>query len=403
MIRIKPYTELPNRDEIFRLYLSMAAMAMPFYPEDIFPDGFFYPDGRTKTPISEFERRVRNRTCGYEAMLNQESIPIGSNPAEKVRADALLAERIINRFSVDLHSFLYDDGGGDGHVSSKRLHKLLTTPVDESSLTAAGLGKVFENSPYIGKQGRKDIQDYVFRYDVLSSQERIHHFISLLGVDVCPYCNRLYTATVEKEEDASPIRPEFDHYRNQSMYPFLALSILNLIPSCPVCNHVKRDKKEALLYPFKDEMGTNIVFHTHPCSGIMYLTGERVHMDDFTIQLRTKPDTDSELVERAEQSIRQLRLFELYNSHRGYVSDMMLQRYIFTDEMVAEIRSQFSDLFKTEGEVRNMLLLTDTAQENWGKRPLAKLTHDISEELDELYRRNGVVSLRKSNLNGEQK
>lgn len=36
MIKIKPYTELPQKEEIFNLYLYLASKAMPFYPEDVF-------------------------------------------------------------------------------------------------------------------------------------------------------------------------------------------------------------------------------------------------------------------------------------------------------------------------------------------------------------------------------
>ena len=63
----------------------------------------------------------------------------------------------------------------------------------------------------------------------------------------------------------------------------------------------------------------------------------------------------------------------------------MLQRYIFTEEMISELRRQFPDLFQDEKEIRNMLLLMDISQGSWGRRPLAKLTHDLNEELDFVY------------------
>ena len=53
--------------------------------------------------------------------------------------------------------------------------------------------------------------------------------------------------------------------------------------------------------------------------------------------------------------------------------------------MVKDIRNSFPNLFKSEKEVREMLLLNKLDQEHWGDYPLGKLTHDISEELDFLY------------------
>ena len=42
MIKIKPYTELPQKEEIFNLYLYLASKAMPFYPEDVFLEGYCF-------------------------------------------------------------------------------------------------------------------------------------------------------------------------------------------------------------------------------------------------------------------------------------------------------------------------------------------------------------------------
>lgn len=61
-----------------------------------------------------------------------------------------------------------------------------------------------------------------------------------LQVTVCPYCNRHYTFTVDS---TWKIRPQFDHFYPKSAYPYLALSFYNLIPCCPVCNHIKREKR----------------------------------------------------------------------------------------------------------------------------------------------------------------
>ena len=363
MIKIKPYTELPlpNQDEAFRLYLSMAARALPFYPEDIFPDGYFYPDGFTKKPIAKFNRKTD-------------------------LAKVLHAEKIIEQFSTELHSFLYFGAKGNGHVVPENLRTLLTTAVDDDSLVAAGLGDILKHSPDADKKVRKELLEYVFRYESFRSQKQIHHFVNLLGVDVCPYCNRQFITTLERKKGASPIRPELDHYRNKSLYPFLALSILNLIPSCPTCNHIKSDGKEPLLYPYKEDMGTNVYFRTLPVTGITYLTGGKVASKDFNLVFQHRPDTDGDLIAHSRQSINALRLSDLYSSHRDYISDLMLQRYIFTDDMITELRERFPILFHSDEEVRNMLLLTDINQDSWGKRPLTKLTHDISDELDELYK-----------------
>ena len=55
-----------------------------------------------------------------------------------------------------------------------------------------------------------------------------------LGVTVCPYCNRNYINSRNYIQGC-----EFDHYFSKSSYPFFALTLSNLIPSCSTCNRIK--------------------------------------------------------------------------------------------------------------------------------------------------------------------
>lgn len=400
MIKIKSYFDLPDSERIFNLYLFMVAMSMPFYPEDIFTDGYFSPDGVTKKTLAEFDRPTRRRTAAYQDMLNSvKTIKHSAIKCDRKTEDALLAEELISDYSTELHSFLYDGYTG-GHVNPESLRVLLTTPMDKPSIMKnAKLYSVFNS--ITGKEDTKKILENVFRYDTFSGRQEIYQFISLLGVEICPYCNRLYITVAKKEKSASPIRPELDHYRSKSLYPFFALSIMNLIPSCSVCNRVKsnRDKDktklefpdEYLLYPYSEGIENDYSFRTEPLEGITYLSGARVSEGDFELALyKTNADMDLQKEKRTENTIKILRLNSLYGAQREYVSDLMFQRYIFNDPMIHDLMVQFPDLFKNERDVRNMLLLMDINKNSWGKRPLAKLTHDISLELDELYEAVGV-------------
>ena len=391
MIKIKRYYELPEGEKVFNLYLFMAAMSMPFYPEDIFPDGFYYPDGITKTELKSFPRNPRRRTKKYADLLinKRKYFPsllssLSSTTVKPAEEDALLAEVLIKDYSTELHDFLYD-GQTDGHVDPDALRILLTTPVDNDSLKRyPELFKVFANAG--SYKNSSLILENVFRYETFTARGEIHAFVQSLGVDICPYCNRLYITTALRTKHASPIRPELDHYRSKSRYPFFALSILNLIPSCSVCNHIKGDQKKEMLYPYGEGLDNDYMFQTESINGIIYLSGARIPKEDFIISLKKKnAHMNSRKNKRTKTSIKTLQLSSMYNAHREYVSDMMFQRYVFDDPMIHELMEQFPELFKDEKEVRNMLLLMDISPSKWGNRPLSKLTHDISEELDELY------------------
>lgn len=64
-------------------------------------------------------------------------------------------------------------------------------------------------------------------------------------ISVCPYCNRNFINPIyikQKELlgcNNSNQAPDIEHFFPKSMYPFLSLSISNLLPSCSFCNKIK--------------------------------------------------------------------------------------------------------------------------------------------------------------------
>lgn len=54
-------------------------------------------------------------------------------------------------------------------------------------------------------------------------------------IKTCPYCNLSFAHTIFRDNQGE-IRPTLDHYFDKARYPFLAISINNLIPSCHICN-----------------------------------------------------------------------------------------------------------------------------------------------------------------------
>ena len=77
----------------------------------------------------------------------------------------------------------------------------------------------------------------VFNYT--SCYDEIQKFLKPLDWSVCPYCNRNFIANFEEDkEGVARTRVSFhmDHFYPKSKFPYLALSVYNLLPSCPTCN-----------------------------------------------------------------------------------------------------------------------------------------------------------------------
>ena len=202
-----------------------------------------------------------------------------------------------------------------------------------------------------------------------------------MDVNVCPYCNRIYTVTLTENGHRS--RPQFDHYLSKSKYPYFAISLLNLIPCCGLCNQAKSDKEDQILYPYYEEMGTDVMFRTKAKKGLTYLTGCLSAKDEFCIELEETDSITPELQEKVQKSKDVFHLTQLYNEHKDYVLYLYRKRYMFSDEYLQMICDSFPEMAGKFDELKGLLYLMDLEKEQWGRRPLAKLTHDIDLQITE--------------------
>ncbi|MGD9970999.1 MAG: HNH endonuclease [Sulfuricurvum sp.] len=90
---------------------------------------------------------------------------------------------------------------------------------------------------------------------------------------VCPYCHRSYIGVIESQDGSRNITPDLDHFYPKSRYPFLAVTLSNLIPSCLFCN--QRSKKnidfyKSSIYP-PQTIFDNIEFDFDPYTHKIYI------------------------------------------------------------------------------------------------------------------------------------
>ena len=370
MIKLTPYFGHDDGAQRLGAFLKMVADVVPFFREDVL-DGL--PAGTLGKP--------RARGKSYRNYLQQRKITDGTDDNERKRVDARLAERLIAEYSGKLHCRLYQGCSGDGHVNKSNLRELLTVWLED--------GDIPNDLRFDDTGDSKPLLAHVFRYEVFSQHKDLYDYVKRIGAEVCPYCNRLFTTTVTAKGHRT--RPQLDHFKSKTEYPYLALSINNLVPSCGVCNLLKHDGDEKLVYPYGEEMGDACSFKTTiPKDHITaVLTGSRIASKEFKLDLSVNlPDAESAQAKRLENSIDKFALKELYESHRPYVADLYFQRYILTDERVEDIYNQFRTLFKSKQEVRDALLAMSNLAEHPGDRPLSKLTRDIQREIEALYAEN---------------
>lgn len=180
-----------------------------------------------------------------------------------------------------------------------------------------------------------------------SKDGKIKNNISLiedLRITVCPYCNRNY---INSRYDK--LGCEFDHYFNKDKFPFFALTLSNLIPSCSTCNRIKGNN-DYNFCPFDLEHTENVKFIVSPPSdnSSLALFFDGNSQSDNLLQLETaykihEKDV-SEMFEREEIYCKQYRRY-LMNclSTNGVVGEEFSEE--FFDHMIfGEIASDgFND------------------------------------------------------------
>lgn len=259
----------------------------------------------------------------------------------------------------------------DGNLDDTKIEELLLGNITKLKDAVNQIGIV--KSPDI-----KDTFDGL--YNNLITNKIMKDWAKKTGVTVCPYCNRSYIFTVEN----GGIRPQYDHFFPRADYPYLSISMYNLIPCCSVCNLAKHDKsvyvngKLTMIYPYENGYGHQAVFDVtskdKPTDRVSAWLGMT---EDYAVQLRYTRDIDDDLKAQIENSWKEFKLQELYEQHSDYIRDILRTNYIYNDAYFESLVEQFPTLFVDAAEAKNLVYFNYLDEKDWGKRILAKLTHDL--------------------------
>lgn len=385
MIKIASYQELENSKEIYDRYLYLLASILPFAPEEILGEDEIEIKGQmisAKNFLIISNKRPRKRTIQYTNLLKEhlKNHVFAEDDTTRFWEDRLLAAKLIKAACKDLFSFLYDDSQPEDEPKLRegKLRKLLFAKMD-------CLDEELQRIPIIDDIKNSNLlQEHVFRYREFVASRFTRSIIKDMDIKVCPYCNCQYTPTIDKGN--KHIRPQLDHYKCKSKYPYYAVTLMNLVPSCPSCNQRKADKEKEILYPYSDELGTDFVFRTKIKEGVKYLLGDENASTEFGLELtQANPFSPNILAGKVKNSDEILGLTDIYNTHKDYILLLFRKHYIYNKAYLETLHFAFKGLFHSTQEMKEVFYVMDTEPSKWGNRPLSKLTHDIDQEIEELF------------------
>lgn len=259
----------------------------------------------------------------------------------------------------------------DGCLDETKIENLLLGDISQLKAAVDAIGQI--NS--------KDIKEgFEHLYDNFTKQNLGKKWASMTGVTVCPYCNRSYIFMV----DDGGVRPQYDHFFPKSKYPYLSISMYNLIPCCSVCNLAKhdgdsyKDGKLTMLYPYESGYGEQAVFNvSNKANQADWISAWLGTAAEYRVELKYADGIASDLRMQIENSWKAFKLEELYEQHSDYIRDILRTKYIYNDEYFESLVAEFPSLFSNADEAKNLVFLNYLDEQDWGKRILAKLTHDL--------------------------
>lgn len=206
-----------------------------------------------------------------------------------------------------------------------------------------------------------------------------HALISKMGIQVCPYCNRQYITSYSDEQDSNKTTADLDHYFAKSIYPILALSLYNFVPSCTICNSKFKLAEDFFrkphLYPYEDDFDSHkVVFTIVPDDN----KGKAKIDDIIGENEKFKIVIENVKSEAIKNSIKTFKLEEVYQIHKNYVREIVKKSNWYVKRYRKFLVDDFDNkLFDSDEQVLELLYGEYIRQTDNNDYPLTKLTRDI--------------------------
>lgn len=240
------------------------------------------------------------------------------------------------------------------------------------------LGKLIGKKRFNISGNDKFLKDLLQAFDYDSYRDnKLRDLACFLDVKSCPYCNMSYTLFAEDGKDYKKMASifQFDHFYGEKKYPFLSMSLYNLIPSCAICNQKKSDNPLSLnFHPYFN--GINKQFHFKVENPLPLIFGAKKDKINIDLELENKAEANKTELEDYDK------LFDIklrYSRHRDVVQEVFDKAYLemyYGDSRFFEF---LDDKFKKEYLYR-IIYGTYMDENEIEKRPMSKFIQDIRKQ-----------------------
>ncbi|BCD01256.1 hypothetical protein BC30048_4158 [Bacillus cereus] len=297
------------------------------------------------------------------------------------------------------------------HSETNSLHKGIFNKISEE-LESIVLGDVTTLQDYVtwfdgivkkvdkdeAKEIRRKLSIFLDEYSYFSSKKTgwsAYEFVKEIDVTICPYCNSQYIFVYNSRniiKDSIKIhgktRAVLDHFFDKGKYPFLAISIYNLVPCCKVCNSDFKGTKsvdlEEYYSPYEKGLSDLIKFERTLKTKEEVLTAkeeastteeeeeETTEQEDnidhyasiiglnseFDLSVKTI-SKDPKVNQKLDGNLKLFHIKHMYNIyHKKYITEIVFKAYIYHKVYKDQLNKTYEKIFIDEQDLKRIYLKT---------------------------------------------
>jgi hypothetical protein len=201
-----------------------------------------------------------------------------------------------------------------------------------------------------------------------------------LNIKACPYCNSQFTLTTRENGNPKKARFQFDHFFAKTDYPYLSISMYNLIPACADCNLSKSSSPTNLTdnyHPYHSSIADKSEFSLDDKSVLEKLILKNVDQKVIKIKFEPTSPIHGNLINNHKRTFH---LDDIYENHTDFAEEILMKAIMYPETKRRELFN-IMGLFRDESTFYRYLLGNYHLEGDILKRPLAKFTQDIAKQL----------------------
>lgn len=259
------------------------------------------------------------------------------------------------------------------------LEKLVST-YDESLIgdyVKSGFGSIkFKLNPF----GIKVLKIFGYDHYFRNRTKKGIWYAKQLNCRSCPYCNANYTLLTNRKSKSTQAKFQFDHFLSKKKYPYLSVSMYNLIPTCANCNLSKGEKPfhtSTHYHPFSRDFSLMVKFSLDYKAELGRLSMGKVDSLPISIKFKSVNSANDSLVENHDE------IFNISGIYQRMEDDArrLLRTSIVKNQAYKRSLKKIRNLFPENKIYLEYLIGTDPFRENILNKPLTKFTQDIAIQL----------------------